>query len=204
MSFGGAKSALRSGVVIVTGYGGDDTGSVLALRVCICLQVRVAGCWLAVTRALWDIMLASTPACLLYHVSSVCVITMRHSDMARDTQNTADLTQPVARSPLFLRPAPCRSFENSIAACAAPVVGLLAERVFGFTGVLNEDSLKDSTVRAHNAAALGSSLLACMTVPWSLCLLAYSALHWFYPRDKARAKAWGAGGSQGAGAAYHH
>jgi hypothetical protein len=98
----------------------------------------------------------------------------------------------------------CRSFENSIAACAAPVVGLLAERVFGFTGVLNEDSLKDSTIRAHNAAALGSSLLACMTVPWSLCLLAYSALHWFYPKDKARAKAWGAGSSQGVGAAYHH
>lgn len=100
---------------------------------------------------------------------------------------------------------PCRSFENSIAACAAPVVGLLAERVFGFTGVLNDEALKDDTLRAHNAAALGSSLLACMTVPWSLCLLAYSALHWFYPKDRAMAKTWATGGAAGGGAAmYHH
>lgn len=104
---------------------------------------------------------------------------------------------------LCLPAPPCRSFENSIAACAAPVVGLLAERVFGFTGVLNDEALKDETLRRHNAAALGSSLLACMTVPWSLCLLAYSALHWFYPRDRARAKAW-ASGSAGGAASYHH
>lgn len=96
-----------------------------------------------------------------------------------------------------------RSFENSIAACAAPVVGLLAERVFGFTGVLNDDALKDETLRRHNAAALGSSLLACMTVPWSLCLLAYSALHWFYPKDRAMAKTW-ASSTSGAAAVYYH
>lgn len=96
-----------------------------------------------------------------------------------------------------------RSFENSVAACAAPVVGLLAERVFGFTGVLNDEALRDSELRAHNAAALGSSLLACMTVPWTMCLLAYSALHWFYPKDRAIAKTWSTGGGAGA-ALYHH
>jgi hypothetical protein len=83
------------------------------------------------------------------------------------------------------------------------VVGLLAERVFGFTGVLNDEALKDEVLRKHNAAALGSSLLACMTVPWSLCLLAYSALHWFYPRDRAMAKTWAASSSSSA-ATYHH
>jgi hypothetical protein len=83
------------------------------------------------------------------------------------------------------------------------VVGLLAERVFGFTGVLTDDALKDEQLRMHNAAALGSSLLACMTVPWALCLLAYSALHWFYPKDRAMAKAW-ASSSGGAAALYMH
>ncbi|KAF8072654.1 hypothetical protein HT031_000314 [Scenedesmus sp. PABB004] len=87
-----------------------------------------------------------------------------------------------------------RSFENSIAACAAPVVGLLAERVFGFTGALGEAALRDPALRARNAAALGSSLLACMALPWALCLVAYSLLHWVYPRDRAAARAWGGGG----------
>jgi hypothetical protein len=73
------------------------------------------------------------------------------------------------------------------------------------SGVLNDDVLKDKALRAHNASALGSALLACTTLPWSLCLLFYSALHVYYPKDRQRARAWGAGGGAGAGAAvYHH
>jgi hypothetical protein len=83
------------------------------------------------------------------------------------------------------------------------VVGLLAERVYGFSGVLSDDALKDDVVRARNASALGSSLLACMAVPWSLCLLFYSALHWFYPKDRAMARRWASAGS-GGGAVCHH
>lgn len=98
----------------------------------------------------------------------------------------------------------CRSFENSIAACAAPVVGLLAERVFGFSGVLNDAVLKDRALRMHNAAALGSSLLTCMAVPWTLCLVFYSLLHIFYPKDRAAARLWGAGGDSANRAVYHH
>ncbi len=94
-----------------------------------------------------------------------------------------------------------RSFENSIAACAAPVVGLLAEKAFGFHGVLSDEALKDKALRLHNARALGSSLLLCMTVPWMLCLLSYGVLHWTYPKDRARARSWAvtaATGSSGA------
>ena len=53
--------------------------------------------------------------------------------------------------------APCcaanhrRSFENSFAACAAPVVGILAEKVFGFSGVLNDKSMADEELRMRNA-----------------------------------------------------
>jgi hypothetical protein len=38
-----------------------------------------------------------------------------------------------------------------------------------------------------NAAALGNALLAFLVVPWSICLLLYSGLHWTYPADKAAA-----------------
>ncbi|WIA28672.1 hypothetical protein OEZ86_011208 [Tetradesmus obliquus] len=95
-----------------------------------------------------------------------------------------------------------RSFENSIAACAAPVVGLLAERAFGFSGSLSDEALQDQQLRAHNASALGSSLLACMALPWSLCLVFYTVLHFFYAKDKAMAKTWGGGSDTGV-ALYH-
>ncbi|PNH07799.1 hypothetical protein TSOC_005695 [Tetrabaena socialis] len=36
------------------------------------------------------------------------------------------------------------------------------------------------------AKALGSAMLLFTVVPWTLCALFYSGLHWSYPRDKAR------------------
>lgn len=69
---------------------------------------------------------------------------------------------------------------------------------------MSDEALKDDVLRTRNAAALGSSLLACMTVPWSLCLLFYSALHWFYPKDRATAKAWASVAGSTGGGMYHH
>lgn len=69
-------------------------------------------------------------------------------------------------------------------------MGLLAERLFGFHGALSEDALRDPKLRAANAAALGSSLLMCMVVPWTLCLGLFSILHWTYPKDRAVARTW--------------
>ena len=77
------------------------------------------------------------------------------------------------------------------------MVGLLAERVYGFSGALSDAALRDDALRLRNAAALGSSLLACMAVPWSLCLCAYSVLYRVYPSDRALARTWGGGGGGG-------
>jgi len=38
--------------------------------------------------------------------------------------------------------------------------------------------------RAAMANALGSAMLVCMIVPWALCLLIYSGLHWTYAADR--------------------
>jgi hypothetical protein len=73
-----------------------------------------------------------------------------------------------------------RSLESSLAACAAPAVGLLAERLYGFSGAVSRDALSDAVLRSRNAGALGSSLLLCMAVPWTACLLFYTVLHWTY------------------------
>lgn len=80
---------------------------------------------------------------------------------------------------------PCRCFEGALAACAAPLVGKLAEKMFGFTGSATRSG--EPALDLERAKALGSSLLVFLIVPWTLCLIAYSFLHWTYPRDKSRA-----------------
>ncbi|KAL4424385.1 hypothetical protein ABPG75_001686, partial [Micractinium tetrahymenae] len=78
-----------------------------------------------------------------------------------------------------------RCFEGAVAACAAPLVGKLAQRIFGFSGAgtVTHDRERDLA----NAAALGNALLAFMVVPWCFTLALYSGLHWTYPADKAAA-----------------
>jgi len=112
---------------------------------------------------------------------------------------------PACNSPMFAEIVPehmrstvyafDRSFEGAIAACAAPVVGLIAERLFDFRGDLSEMghlSPADDAVR-HNARALGNALLVCLEVPWALCLVFYSLLHLTYRRDRLAAADAGAG-----------
>ncbi|KAK9786693.1 hypothetical protein WJX73_003542 [Symbiochloris irregularis] len=101
-----------------------------------------------------------------------------------------------------------RSFEGAIAACGAPLVGILAERMFGFTGAAattthcgdrlvgapdaivaaaaSAEELSRDLVKAH---ALGNALLVSLVVPWALCFLFYSGLHFTYPLDRRRALA---------------
>lgn len=80
-----------------------------------------------------------------------------------------------------------RSFEGAVAACAAPLVGLVAERCFGFKGSVSSSEVDIERDHA-NARALGNSLLVCLLVPWSLCLLSYTGLYITYPHDKRNAK----------------
>lgn len=78
-----------------------------------------------------------------------------------------------------------RCFEGAMAACSAPLVGLLAQRWFGFSGASKVTG--DAALDLNNARALGSALLAFTTIPWAFCFLMYSGLHLTYPRDRRRA-----------------
>lgn len=80
-----------------------------------------------------------------------------------------------------------RCFEGAMAAFATPFVGLLSERFFGFSGASTVSG--DIAVDRANAIALGNALLFFLVVPWALCLVAYSFLHWTYPEDKRQATA---------------
>jgi hypothetical protein len=80
-----------------------------------------------------------------------------------------------------------RSFEGAVAACGAPLVGITAERLFGFKGSIAEAVEEGPRGRAHAANALSNALLLCLLVPWTLCFLSYSFLYLTFPQDCKKA-----------------
>ncbi|KAL6771840.1 hypothetical protein ACKKBG_A28005 [Auxenochlorella protothecoides x Auxenochlorella symbiontica] len=92
----------------------------------------------------------------------------------------ADLVPEQLRSTIY---AFDRSFEGAIGAFGAPLVGLTAERCFGFSGTVGAG--RDDAESARNARALGDALLVMLALPWLVCLLAFTGMHWTYPRDCA-------------------
>ena len=86
-----------------------------------------------------------------------------------------------------------RCFEGALAACAAPAVGIIAERAFGFDAAAAHaaSTSQDALAAADraNATALGNSLLWCLCAPWLCCAAFYTLLYRAYPADRAALKA---------------
>lgn len=53
-----------------------------------------------------------------------------------------------------------------------------------------EVSAEDIEGNLSKARSLGNALLVFTTVPWFLCAVFFSGLHWTYPRDKKRTREW--------------
>ncbi|KAG7670244.1 hypothetical protein NADE_006506 [Nannochloris sp. 'desiccata'] len=102
---------------------------------------------------------------------------------------------PACNNPLFAEIVPekqrtlvyafDRCFETALAACTAPLVGLVGEEVFGFNGAATPSGDRDKDLA--NAEALGEALLVFMILPWSIDLALYTGLHWTYGPDARKA-----------------
>jgi hypothetical protein len=78
-----------------------------------------------------------------------------------------------------------RSFESVLASFAPPIVGLLAQRVFGY----RPDDKGASVERdRENAASLAKALYTAIAIPFTVCTSIYSFLYCSYPRDRDRAR----------------
>ncbi|CAD6343842.1 unnamed protein product [Miscanthus lutarioriparius] len=81
-----------------------------------------------------------------------------------------------------------RSFESVLASFAPPVVGFLAEHVYGynpiFYGAADDNVGRDKS----NADALAKALYTSIAIPMLLCCFIYSLLYRTYPRDRERAR----------------
>ncbi|KAJ1289471.1 hypothetical protein BS78_02G166700 [Paspalum vaginatum] len=78
-----------------------------------------------------------------------------------------------------------RSFESVLASFAPPVVGFLAEHVYGYNPISEGTTAgRDKS----NAGALAKSLYTSIAIPMLLCCFIYSLLYRTYPRDRERAR----------------
>jgi len=75
------------------------------------------------------------------------------------------------------------ALENSVANAIGPVfVAFLAESCFGYKFGTQEDNGES----LESATALGKAMAVTICIPWCVTLVAYTLLHWSYPRDMRR------------------
>ncbi|KAK7399538.1 hypothetical protein VNO78_10723 [Psophocarpus tetragonolobus] len=80
-----------------------------------------------------------------------------------------------------------RSFETILSSFAPPIVGVLAQHVYGYKPIRKGSS--DSVEKnRENAASLSRALYTAISIPSALCVSIYSFLYCTYPRDRERAK----------------
>ena len=82
-----------------------------------------------------------------------------------------------------------QSFESILASFAPPIVGVLAQHVYGYKPIPkgSSDSVEIETDR-ENAASLAKALYTAIGIPMAICCSIYSFLYCTYPRDRERAR----------------
>ncbi|KAJ1702611.1 hypothetical protein LUZ63_002390 [Rhynchospora breviuscula] len=104
---------------------------------------------------------------------------------------------PATNNPIFAEIVPERSrtsiyaldcaFESILASFAPPIVGLLAERMYGYK-IGDSNASSDPMINRQNAASLAKALYTAVAIPMVFCSSIYSFLYCSYPRDRDRAQ----------------
>jgi MFS family permease len=118
----------------------------------------------------------------------------------------AEIVPPRAMTTVF---ALDQTFEAVLASFAPPVVGMLAERLYGYKlarsvtdaagGGVDEHAAVDVEMERHNATSLARAIYTSVAVPMALCCSIYSFLYCTYPRDREAARAEAARDREGHG-----
>ncbi|KAK3133199.1 hypothetical protein QOZ80_6AG0533640 [Eleusine coracana subsp. coracana] len=78
-----------------------------------------------------------------------------------------------------------KSLEAMLSSFASPLVGKLAQRVYGYEP---EDEGKSVQLDRRNAESLARALYVAIAIPFVICASIYSFLYCSYPRDRERAR----------------
>nr|CAB3456930.1 unnamed protein product [Digitaria exilis] len=78
-----------------------------------------------------------------------------------------------------------KSFEAVLSSFAPPIVGILAQGVYGYTPDDKGESVQQDR---RNADSLAKALYMAIAVPFIVCASMYSFMYFSYPRDRERAR----------------
>ncbi|EES13816.1 hypothetical protein BDA96_07G133400 [Sorghum bicolor] len=128
--------------------------------------------------------LPNDPSTGVAHAVAFFVMGFAISWNASSTNNPifAEIVPEKARTTVY---ALDKCFEAVFASFASPIVGVLAERVFGYKPVSSDTSVETDR---ENAAALAKAVYTEIAVPMAICCLTYTFLYCTYPRDRERAR----------------
>ncbi|KAF7058650.1 hypothetical protein CFC21_065660 [Triticum aestivum] len=136
--------------------------------------------------------LPSEPATFAHHGAALFVMGFMASwnTSATNSPILAEIVPPRSRTSVY---ALDRTFEAVLASFAPPVVGMLAEHLYGYKLVRSAaggagHAASVETDR-HNATSLARALYTAIAIPMALCCLVYSFLYCTYPRDRDLARA---------------
>ncbi|KAH0867162.1 LOW QUALITY PROTEIN: hypothetical protein HID58_074184 [Brassica napus] len=108
------------------------------------------------------------------------IILLRIIPQSTSTINSpilAEIVPPTHRTMIY---AFDRALEVSFSSFGAPLVGIMSEKVFGFDAK-GIDNIKDS---GREAEALSKGIMWMMAVPFVLCGLCYTPLHYLFRKDR--------------------
>ncbi|XP_049366425.1 uncharacterized protein LOC125831274 [Solanum verrucosum] len=134
------------------------------------------------------LLLPYDPSTTLMHGLVMFIMGLCVSWNAPATNNPifAEIVPERARTSIY---ALDRSFESIISSFAPPLVGILAQHIFGFKPI-PEGSTGSEEIKTdrQNAASLAKALYTAIGIPIAICCFFYSFLYCTYPRDRDRAR----------------
>lgn len=134
------------------------------------------------------LLLPYDPSTTLMHGIVMFIMGLCVSWNAPATNNPifAEIVPERARTSIY---ALDRSFESIISSFAPPLVGILAQHIFGFKPI-PEGSTGSEEIKTdrQNAASLAKALYTAIGIPIAICCFFYSFLYCTYPRDRDRAR----------------
>lgn len=125
------------------------------------------------------------PAIPLLHGATLFVVGFFISWNAPATNNPifAEIVSQNSRATVY---ALDRSFESVLASFAPPVVGFLAQNVYGYVP-FPDGSADQGLADRNNTKALSEAIYTAVGAPMAVCSAVYTLMYWTYPKDRDKA-----------------
>ncbi|PHT82007.1 hypothetical protein T459_15022 [Capsicum annuum] len=130
------------------------------------------------------LLLPNDPKTAMQHGLVLVIMGSAMSWCGSSTNNPifAEIVPEKARTSIY---ALDRSFETILSSFAPPLVGILAQQVFGYKPIpKGSTGSQEIETDRQNAASLAKALYTAISIPMVICCSTYSFLYCTYPRDR--------------------